>query len=130
VGAPYTRKKLTEVQDSAPRFGFGETQEARFATSDLEAEETGVSFHRVRPGRRQGFAHRHDHAEEVYVVIAGSGRLRLDDDVLEVEPLDAIRVAPHVVRAFEAGPDGLEVLAFGPRRADDRGEMFIDRWGD
>jgi uncharacterized cupin superfamily protein len=130
VAAPYTYKKLSEVEDSAPRFGFGETQEARFATGDLEAEETGVSFHRVRPGRRQGFAHRHDHAEEVYVVIAGSGSLRLDDDVLEVEPLDAIRVAPHVVRAFEAGPDGLEVLAFGPRRADDRGEMFIDRWGD
>ena len=106
MAAPYTYKKLSEVEDSAPRFGFGETQEARFATGDLEAEETGVSFHRVRPGRRQGFAHKHDHAEEVYVVIAGSGRLSLDDDVLEVERLDAIRVAPHVVRAFEAGPTG------------------------
>ena len=76
----YTLKKLTDVEDSAPKFGYDELQEARFATRDLEAEHTGVSHHRVKPGKRQGFAHKHDEAEEVYVVLKGSGRIKLDDD--------------------------------------------------
>ena len=130
MASPYTHKKLTDVEDSAPKFGFGELQEARFAKRDLETEQTGLSYHRVRPGRRQGFGHRHDQAEEVYVVIAGSGRMKLDDDIIDVESLHAIRVAPGVARAFEAGPDGLEVIAFGPRRDDDRGEMLPGWWAD
>jgi mannose-6-phosphate isomerase-like protein (cupin superfamily) len=130
MASPYTHKKLTDVEDSAPKFGFGELQEARFAKRDLETEQTGLSYHRVRPGRRQGFGHRHDQAEEVYVVIAGSGRMKLDDDIIDVESLHAIRVAPGVARAFEAGPDGLEVIAFGPRRDDDRGELLPGWWAD
>ena len=90
---PFTLKQLTEIEDSAPRFGFAETQEARFATSELAAEHTGVSHHRLKPGRRQAFAHRHERAEEVYVVLAGSGRLKLDEQIVEIRPLDAIRVA-------------------------------------
>lgn len=127
--APYTFVKLTDVEDSAPKFGLGEVQEARFANHDLEVEQTGVSHHRLKAGRRQGFAHRHDKAEEVYVVLAGSGRVKLDDEILEVEALDAIRVAPGVIRAFEAGSDGIEVLAFGPRREGD-GEVVQDWWTD
>ena len=127
--APFTLKNLDEVEDSAPRFGFGEVQEARFANDDLEAEHTGVSHLRVKPGRRQGFAHRHDDAEEVYVVLSGSGRAKLDDDIVEVERLDALRVAPRVTRMFEAGPDGLELLAFGPRHEGD-GELIHDWWTD
>ena len=126
---PYTLKKLTEVEDSATRFGFTETQEARFANEDLEVEETGVSHHRVKPNRRQAFAHRHEEAEEVYVVLSGSGRVKLDDEILEVERLDAIRVAPGVIRAFEGGPEGIELLAFGPRRDGD-GELIQDWWTD
>jgi mannose-6-phosphate isomerase-like protein (cupin superfamily) len=126
---PYTLKKLTEVEDSAPTFGYGELQEARFANDDLEAEHTGVSHHRVKPGRRQGFAHRHDNAEEVYVVLAGSGRMKLDDEVIEIEPLDAIRVAPGVIRMFEAGSDGIELIAFGARHDGD-GELIRDWWTD
>src|SRR5436190_15159873 len=99
--APYTVKKLTEVEDSAPKFGYGELQEARFATGDLEGEHTGVSHHRVKPGKRQGFGHKHENAEEVYVVVSGSGRMKLDDEIVDLEPLDAIRVAPGVIRAFE-----------------------------
>lgn len=126
----YTRKSLTEVEDSAEKFGLSEKQEARFASEDLESEQTGLSFHRVKPGQRQGFGHRHDEAEEVYVVVAGSGRVKLDDDVLELERLDAVRVAAGVTRAFEAGDEGLELLAFGPRRTDDRGEIIQDWWSD
>ena len=126
---PYTLKRLTDVDDSAQRFGFGETQEARFANDDLEAEQTGVSHHRVKPGRRQAFAHRHENAEEVYVVLDGSGRVKLDDEIVEIEARDAIRVAPGVVRAFEAGPEGIELLAFGPRHEGD-GELIRGWWTD
>ena len=127
--APYTHMKLTDVEDSAPKFGYGELQEARFATGDLQAEQTGVSFHRVRPGKRQGFAHRHENAEEVYVVLSGSGRVKLDDEILELERLDAIRVAPGVTRAFEGGPDGLELLVAGPHYEKD-GELLHGWWSD
>src|SRR5947199_2978647 len=116
----YTRKTLTEVEDSAPRFGFSETQEARFASSDLELENTGISHHRVKPGRRQAFAHRHENAEEVYVVVAGSGRVKIDDEVVDIEVLDAIRVAPGAARQFEAGDEGTEYIADGPRHEHDR----------
>jgi len=128
MAAPYTLKRLTDVQDSAPEFGF-ETQESRFASDDLDTERTGVTHHRFQAGTRQGFAHRHDRAEEVYVVLAGSGRMKLDDDIVDVAPLDAIRVAPAVVRAFEAGSDGLEVLACGARHEGD-GEVIMDWWTD
>lgn len=128
--SPYTLKRLSEVEDSAPRFGFGEAQEARFANDDLESEQTGLSFHRVKPGKRQAFAHRHEQAEEIYVVIAGSGRAKLNEEIVEVEALDAIRVAPDVIRAFEGGPEGVDLLAFGPLRSDDRGEMLPGWWTD
>ena len=127
--APYTVKNLADVEDSAPRFGYAELQEARFASNDLETERTGFSFHRVKPGKRQGFAHRHDNAEEVYVVLSGSGRVKLDDEVLPIERLDAIRVAPAVTRQFEGGPEGLELLVFGPRHEGD-GELVHGWWSD
>jgi len=66
---PYTVKNLTEVEDSAPEFGFEDVQEARFARGDLDAEHTGISHLRVKAGKRQAFAHRHDAAEEIYVVL-------------------------------------------------------------
>jgi mannose-6-phosphate isomerase-like protein (cupin superfamily) len=129
MAAPYTLKKLTEVEDSAAKFGVGETQEARFATEDVEAERTGFSHLRIHPGKRQGFGHRHEGAEEVYVVIAGSGRVKLEDEIVEIERLDALRVAPEVTRQFEAGSEGLEMLAFGPRHKGD-GEVLMGWWSD
>lgn len=124
----FTIKNLREVEDVAPRFGFDAVQEARFAWRDLESQTIGIAFHRVKPDCRQAFAHRHDEAEEIYVVLSGSGRIKLGDDVREVGEMDAIRVAPEVMRAFEAGPDGLELLVFGPRHADDRGAVSEDFW--
>ncbi len=126
---PYTQKKLTDVKDSAPEFGLGDDAEARFAKYDLDAEDTGVSHHRLKPGKRQPFGHRHDKAEEVYVVLGGAGRLKLDDEIIEVETLDAIRIAPGVTRALEAGPGGIEVLAVGPR-LDGDGEVIQGWWSD
>jgi mannose-6-phosphate isomerase-like protein (cupin superfamily) len=127
--APFTHKKLSEVKDSAPEFGMGEIQEARFAKNDLDAERTGVSHHKLKPGQRTPFGHKHEDAEEVYIVIGGSGRMKLDDEIVEVERLDAIRVSPEVIRAFEAGPEGIEVLAVGARHDGD-GETIPGWWSD
>lgn len=129
MSAPFTHKKLTDVKDSAPEFGIDDVQEARFAKGDLEAEKTGLSHVRLKPGKRSPFGHKHDEAEEVYVVIAGSGRLKLDDEIVEIERLDAIRVSPEVVRAFEAGPEGIEVLAVGARHDGD-GEVIPGWWSE
>jgi len=123
----YTIRNLHDVEDSAPKFGFSETQEARFPREDLGAETIGLAYHVVRPGKRQAFAHRHHDAEEVYVVLSGAGRLKLDDDVVEIRTMDAIRVAPQVARSFEAESDGLALLAFGPRHEGD-GEIIQDFW--
>ena len=125
--APYTVKRLTDVEDSAPGLGVGDSQESRFATGDLGSERIGVAHHRFAAGKRQGVGHRHDEAEEVYVVIGGSGRMNLDGDIIELERLDAIRVAPPVMRAFEGGPEGMEVLAFGPHHDGD-GEAIQGWW--
>ncbi len=125
----YTKKNLERVEDSAPKFGYEELQEARFAGQDLDAEATGVAFMRVKPGQRQGFAHKHDEAEEVYVVISGSGRIKLDDEIVDLERLDAIRIAPGVTRALEADDEGLEYLAFGPHHKGD-GELIHEGFWD
>jgi mannose-6-phosphate isomerase-like protein (cupin superfamily) len=124
----FTIKNLREIDDMAPRFGFEAVQEARFANKDLEAESTGLAFHRVKPDCRQAFAHRHEEAEEIYVVLTGRGRVKLDDDIRDVAPLDAIRISPQVARAFEAGPEGLELLVFGPRHAGDGEVLSGDFW--
>jgi mannose-6-phosphate isomerase-like protein (cupin superfamily) len=125
----YTIKNLRESEDFAVKHGFSDAQEARFPHYDLDAEATGLALIAVKPGKRQPFAHRHKKAEEVYVVLSGAGKLRLDDEVLEVGPMDAIRMSPEHTRAVEAGPDGIELLAFGPRHDGD-GEVVPDFWED
>ncbi|HWB68679.1 MAG TPA: cupin domain-containing protein [Solirubrobacterales bacterium] len=127
--SPFTHKRLTDVKDSGLEFGFEGIQEARFAKRDLEAEDTGVTHLRLLPGQRSPFGHRHEKAEEVYVVISGSGRMKLDEEIVELAALDAVRVSPPVTRAFEAGPEGLELIVVGPRHDGD-GELVRDWWVD
>ncbi|CAA9474245.1 MAG: hypothetical protein AVDCRST_MAG65-999 [uncultured Solirubrobacteraceae bacterium] len=110
---PWTVRNLREIDDAAAGHGFGEIQEARFASKELEATRTGLSLQRIKPDRSSAFAHRHREAEEIYVVLSGSGHAHLDGETIELRPLDALRVAPAVVRSFAAGPDGLELLALG-----------------
>jgi mannose-6-phosphate isomerase-like protein (cupin superfamily) len=129
MAAPYTHRNLEDVEDSAPKFGYEEVQEARFANEALETEQAGFALERVKPGKRQGFGHRHESAEEIYVVIAGSGRVKLDDEIVELKRLDAIRVSPEVARQFEADDDGLEILAFGARHEGD-GELLHGWWDE
>jgi mannose-6-phosphate isomerase-like protein (cupin superfamily) len=124
----YTIRNLGDVEDVAPKFGFSEVQEARFARAELESETIGLAFLRVRAGRRQAFAHRHEQAEEIYVVLSGGGRIKLDQDVREIGPMDAIRISPEIARAFEAGPEGLELLVFGPRHAGDSEIIREEFW--
>jgi quercetin dioxygenase-like cupin family protein len=123
----YTIKNLREVDDTAPRFGFDAIQEARFAWRALGAQDTGLAYHVIKPGQHGG-AHRHKAAEEIFVVLAGSGRISLDGEIAELRPLDAIRVAPQVARAFEAGPAGLEILVFGPHHEADAEILSADPW--
>jgi quercetin dioxygenase-like cupin family protein len=111
--AGYAITNLREVEDSAPKFGLAPALEARFPREALEPERIGLSLQRLAPNARQPFGHRHGEQEEVYVVVAGSGRVNLDGDIREVRQWDAIRVAPATTRAFEAGPEGLEFIAFG-----------------
>jgi quercetin dioxygenase-like cupin family protein len=125
----FTIKNLREVEDVAPRFGFDQVQEARFPWRALEAEQTGMAYHVIKPDQRGG-AHRHDQAEEIYLVLSGSGRIKLDDEVRQIGPMDAIRISPQVKRAFAAGPEGLELLVFGPHHEADGEILKEDVWAD
>ena len=125
----YTIRNLSSTADLAPRFGFGDSGEAHFPREELGVTETGLAYLVLKPGRRSAFGHRHEKAEEVYVVISGDGRMRLGDEIVEIGALDAIRVDPQIARAFEAGPEGLTVLAFGKRHEGD-GEVLPDFWKD
>lgn len=126
MSASYSKVNLGEVEDAAPANGFGERWEARVARTALGAEQTGATLFRLRPGKRSPFVHRHREAEEIYVVLRGGGRVKLGEEIRPVAPLDAIRIAPELPRAFEAGPDGLEFVAFGTHHAD--GEPVADDW--
>lgn len=110
----YTKLNLAEdVENSAEKFGMGDVLAAHFVRDGLDTTQSGVSLLRLKPNQRMPFGHTHKQQEEVYVVAGGSGRLKLDDDVLELARWDAVRIAPEVMRALEAGPEGLELIAFG-----------------
>ena len=127
MSTPYTRINLDDVEDAAPGNGLGDYWEARVARTALDAQQTGVTHFRLRAGKRSPFCHRHTNAEEIYVILSGDGRVKLDDQFFDVHLRDAVRVAPEVARAFEAGPDGLEFLAFGQHHEGD-GEPVDDPW--
>jgi mannose-6-phosphate isomerase-like protein (cupin superfamily) len=123
----YTLKNLREVDNVAA--DRGDDLEARFARKHLGSEHLGVSYFRYAPGYRPPYGHRHREQEEAYVVVAGSGRARLDDEIIDVRQWDVLRVAPQTVRAFEGGPEGLELIAVGSDRPEGGdGEMVEDFW--
>jgi mannose-6-phosphate isomerase-like protein (cupin superfamily) len=123
----FTIKNLKDVDDLAA--GRAEDMEARMARSALQAEQVGVSYFRFGAGTRAPYGHHHNVQEEVYVVTAGSGRIKLDDEILDVKRWDVVRVAPAVIRGFEGGPDGLELIAVGgPRPEEGDGEMVPGWW--
>ncbi len=125
----YTVKNLKQVENMAEQFGMSEGLEARFARGPLELENFGISYQRLEPNFRIPFGHKHGEQEEAYVILSGSARLKLDDEIVELRQWDAIRVPGEVTRNFEGGPDGAEVLAIGAPAAKDT-EMLQGWWAD
>jgi quercetin dioxygenase-like cupin family protein len=126
--ADYTRVNLkSDVQDMAPKFGM-EGIESRFARTNLELENSGLSYFRLDGGFRTPFGHTHSEQEEVYVVISGSARVALDDEVLEVAQWDAIRIPKGTMRGMEAGDDGAEILAVGAPNTDNKDAEMQPGW--
>jgi mannose-6-phosphate isomerase-like protein (cupin superfamily) len=109
--AGYAIVNLLEIEDSIE--GRVPGLEGRFGRKHLGSRDLGVSHWRYAPDTRSPGGHSHREQEEAYVVVAGSGRVRLDDEVRDVRRWDVVRVAPEVLRAFEAGPEGLELIAVG-----------------
>ena len=125
--ANYALKNIGELDDMAGQFGLAPDLEARFGRKALDAEKSGFSHQKMVPGFRQSFGHRHAQQEEIYIVLSGGGRAKVGDEIIELKRLDALRVSPQTWRAFEAGGDGLELLAFGAGEAGDA-EMSDDFW--
>ena len=124
----YKHLNLHDIADQAPSFGV-DSLEARPARTELGAESIGLTTYNVRPGRRVGFGHSHDSVEEVYLVVSGSGRFKLDADIIAVAEGEVVYCPPQVIREWEAGDDGLEVVAFGAHAEGDA-NMFTGWWTD
>jgi mannose-6-phosphate isomerase-like protein (cupin superfamily) len=120
-----------DVEDLAPKFGYSPELESRFARVPLELANSGLSYFKVAPGFRMPFGHRHSEQEEVYLVISGSARVKVGNDVVELAQWDALRVPRGEWRGLEGGPEGAEVLAFGAPNTDNKDvEMQPGWWED
>ena len=120
--------EIEDAKDVAPGHGL-ESSESRFFRSTLGAEGIGMANYKVKPDARFEFGHRHKSMEEVYVVVSGSGRFRIGEEIVEVGARDVVYVEPQEWRGWEAGPDGMELLAFGSHvEGDDESEMDMEFW--
>jgi mannose-6-phosphate isomerase-like protein (cupin superfamily) len=130
--AEYTIKNLrADVDDQAPNFGYAPHLEARMARVPLELEQFGISYQRIAPNFRIPFGHKHKNQEEVYVVVNGSMRVRLGDEIVDLRQWDAVRVPKETMRGFEAGPEGAEVIAVGaPNTGPGDAEVEQEWWTD
>jgi uncharacterized cupin superfamily protein len=127
--ADYTKLNLKrDVEDMAPRFDLSPGLESRFARQPLGLEHSGFSYFKIAPGFRIPFGHRHEQQEELYVLASGSARLKLDDDVLDLDQWDAVRIPTGTTRAFEGGPEGAELLAFGAPNTDNKDIEMLPGW--
>lgn len=131
----FTLKNLKhDLDDVGSNFNGPSDLEFRLATDDLELAQSGLCYQSIPPGYRFPYGHTHKVQEEVYVVVRGSGRMKVDDEIVEVREWDAVRVPPGTWRGYEAGPDGLEIMVIGApslgdnRRDDVEGQR--DWWAD
>jgi mannose-6-phosphate isomerase-like protein (cupin superfamily) len=132
---PFTLRNIKEdLEDIGPRFDGPPDLEFRAATKALELEKSALSYQSVPPGYRFPYGHTHMQQEEVYVVLRGSGRMKVDDEIVELREWDAVHVPPGMWRGYEAGPEGLEILVIGaPNLGEDpRGDVDGQRnwWTD
>ena len=126
----YTKKNLRDVENQAPNFGMPDEMDARFARTDIEGETLGLSIMKLDAGFRIPFGHKHVGQEEVYVVVSGSGHVKVGDEVVELREWDAIRFDKDTMRNMEAGPEGIEYLAFGAGTDPTDAEMAPGWWSD
>lgn len=127
----YTILNLREVEDVAPKFGMPDGMEARFPRRQLGSEQVTLSLQKLPPGGKMPFGHSHGEQEELYVVVAGSGRVKLDDEIRELRTWDVVRVPAAVVRSFEAAEEGLELIAIGaPMGRENDAELHPGWWSD
>src|SRR5690348_16884116 len=127
----YTIVNLADVENVAPRFQMPEGMDVRFPKRDLGCKITEVGVEKLGPGVRVPFGHTHTEQEEIYVIAEGSGRVKIDDEIRDLRRWDILRVGPGVMRNFEAGPDGMTVIAFGaPLGEQNDGELVPGWWSD
>jgi mannose-6-phosphate isomerase-like protein (cupin superfamily) len=124
----YTHKNLQEVDDMAPQFGFPPEMQARFARQPMGLQRTGLTLFSLAPGFRIPFGHRHEEQEEVYVVVRGSARIKVGDDIVELGTLDAVRVPGDTMRNLQGGPEGADIIAFGESASPEQSEMVQGWW--
>lgn len=129
--AGYTKKNLKEdVENAAPKFGMPDELQARFGRGALEGKSLGLSHMKLEPNFRIPFGHKHAGQEEVYVVVRGSARIKVEDEIVELGEWDAIRFDTDTMRAVEAGPDGVEYIAFGAGDDPRDAEIVQGWWSD
>jgi mannose-6-phosphate isomerase-like protein (cupin superfamily) len=130
--AGYTKLNLKQdVEDQAPKFDMSPQLEFRTAGGPLDAENASISYLRVAPNFRMPFGHTHSEQEEVYVLVGGSARIKLDDEVLELRPFDAVRIHRETMRNLEGGPDGAELILYGaPNAGPGDAQMSPGWWTD
>jgi mannose-6-phosphate isomerase-like protein (cupin superfamily) len=126
----YTKTNLRSVEDAAPKFKMPSEMQARFARTPIGGETLGLSLFSLEPGFRIPFGHKHATQEEVYVIVRGSGRIKVEDEVVDVKQWDAVRFDKDTMRDVEAGPDGIEYVAFGAGEDAREVEMAQDWWTD
>jgi mannose-6-phosphate isomerase-like protein (cupin superfamily) len=129
--AGYTALQINEVEDQAPNIGLPAEMQLRMARVPLNCEKCGISYLRLAPGFRMPYGHTHKVQEEVFILVSGSARMKLDDDVIDVKPWTAVRVAPETMRSLEAGPEGAELVAIGaPNTGPGDGNNVLGWWSD
>ena len=124
----YTVVNMNDVDDMAARHGLSPGLQSRFARVPLGLEKSGLSLYRVAPGFRTPFGHRHAEQEEVYLVVSGSARMKLDEEVVELKQWDAVRVPGQVMRSFEGGPNGAEIVAVGAPNTQNKDAELVPGW--
>jgi uncharacterized cupin superfamily protein len=125
----HAKANIDKAEDIAPKYGMDSQGETRILRRDLGAEGIGASFYRWKPGKRTSFGHTHEKSEEMYLVLKGSARMKVDDDIVELAERDLLYVSPGAMREWEAGPDGVEILAFGHHNDGDS-TMTPGWWSD
>ena len=128
----YAHVNLKEVENQAPNFGIEpDVMQLRMARVPLECQNCGLSYKRLGPGKRDPFGHKHDRQEEIYVLVNGSARMKVDDEVIDLQPWSAVRVPPETMRALEGGPDGAELIVIGaPNTGPGDGDVAPGWWSD